>query len=217
MNRTKTRIMFAASFLGLALAGGSASAQPSRVPPPRAGLAVERVRTLGTGCKDASAARVGFSPGGDQLVVRYAPGSLGLEAGPGVPSEARGSYCRLQLNLRIPSGYSYAITAITHEGYAELGRGVTARRTALYWFPGMIPLYRTVSLAGPFSGDYALKSEFGDTARYSACGSSAPLFLLTNVGLSNLENPRAMGAMDSEEEEEGPTIRYHLAWQRCGM
>jgi hypothetical protein len=212
MNRTKRRAILALSFLGLASAAGAASAQPATVQPPRAGLAVEKVLTMGPGCPDATAARVGFSPAGDELWVQYAPGRLGLAAGPGVPDAAMGSYCRLQLDLRIPRGYSFAITGVTHEGHAELDRGVTARRTAWHWFSGMVPPYRTVALVGPFSGDYELESDFGPNPRYSACGSDAPLFLLMNVGLSNLDNPIGMGVMDAGD---GPTIRYRLAWRRC--
>lgn len=214
MSSMKTRATFALSFLGITLVAGGAGAQPRPVRPPTAGLAVESVRTMGTGCTDAAAVHVAFSPVGDELVVQYGPGQLSLEAGPQVPASAMFSYCRLQLDLRIPPSYSFAITGITHEGHAELDRGVTARRTAWYWFPGMVPPYRTVALVGPFSGAYELTSDFGTNRRFSLCGSDAPLYLLMHVGLVNLDDPSGRGVMDAEDE--GPTLRYHLSWQHCG-
>ncbi|MDI3282267.1 DUF4360 domain-containing protein [Polyangium sp. 15x6] len=212
MSSTKTRAMFTVSLLGLAL--GTSAAEGRTVPPPTSGLAVESVQAMGTGCMDASAVHVEFSPAGDEIIVRYGPGQLSLAAGPGIPLSLMGSYCRLQLRLRVPQGYSYAITGITHEGYADLDPGVTARRTAWFWFSGMVAPYRTVALVGPFAGNYRLTSDVGANPRYSACGSSAPLFLLMNVGLSNLDNPNGMGTVDAGEA--GPIIRYRLSWQQCG-
>jgi hypothetical protein len=221
MSSTGARAILAASFLGVALHGGavraenaaSAVARAAAIPPP-AGLGVQRVLVTGDGCLNPEEVNVAFSPQGDELVVQYGVGQLGVATGPRLSPEAMGSYCRLQVELRIPPGYAYAITGITHEGYAELDPGVIARRTAYAWFSGMIPPYRTVRLIGPFSGEYHLDSDLGPNPRYSACGSSAPLYLLTTVGLSNLSNPRGTGEMDMSAG--GATLRYHLAWRSCG-
>jgi hypothetical protein len=141
----------------------SGSAAPT--PPPDGKTTVDVVYANGSGCP----------PGTGNAVVRK--GVISIEFADFTASSGGDALdfrknCQLGLNVRVPRGYTYAVSRVTVGGTGELGPGDTGSVGASLYFQGMS---HTVDhgreIKGPLNGKWHLDSRIGPKERiYHPCG-----------------------------------------------
>jgi hypothetical protein len=125
--------------------------------------------------------------------------------------------CNLQINLRIPHGWSYTILGVDYRGFANLDAGVSGVQRSEYWLQGVggrsIPLRSTIF--GPFSDDYRYSDRLSLAAAiWSPCGVNRALNIKTSVSLSG-GSKRKHGLMTVDSIDGELKHIYGIQWRRC--
>jgi hypothetical protein len=185
-------------------------------PPPNDRIIVEIITINGSGCPPGTVA-VAVSPGGESFSVIY--GDYLAQVGVGSrPTDFRKN-CQLNLRIRVPSGYRYAIAQADHGGFASLQRGATSSQRANFFFHGQSPsIFNTHTFRGPLVDDWQ-SSDVVDGAAlvYVPCGEERNLNISTELrvsaGTSDPTTTTSYMSMDSVDAAFGST--YYFAWLRC--
>lgn len=172
-----------------------------------AGAYFVSVRANGTGCPAGTWA-TSISPDGKRFRVTFSA----FEAVVSKHMSLAIKDCQLGIKLKSPSGFSYAVTDFSFQGYAYLEKGQSARQIARYYFQGA-PVQSEearAELVGPYDDTYV----FRDTVRttdivWSPCGVERDLNVRMTLRLNN-------GA----EKKDGyinlyEALNFQLAWRRC--
>jgi hypothetical protein len=184
--------------------------------PPTDRLVIEIVTVNGTGCPAGTAA-VAVSPDNEAFSVVYS--NYLAQVGVGSrPTDFRKN-CQLNLRIRVPSGFSYAIAQADYGGFASLERGATSTQRANFFFHGQSPtVYASHAFRGPFVDDWHSTDHVDDLALvYVPCGEERNLNIDTElrvaVGTSNPATTTSFMAMDSVDAAFGTSYRF--SWLRC--
>jgi Domain of unknown function (DUF4360) len=152
--------------------------QQASAPNPNVPYIVD-VKANGTGCPAGSWA-TSVSPDGETFTTTFSAYEIMLQ-----PRQTLGvKDCILSMQMKSPSGISYAVSDFFYSGYALLPEGLTGFQTAKYWFQGNpAPANeKRTDLKGPIDDSYT----FQDTVTtadvvWSPCGADRLLQVQTRL------------------------------------
>jgi hypothetical protein len=203
-----------ASMLTALIAGPNATslaAGLSTEPPGQ--VSVEVIVASGSGCP-ANTIGVSVSPNYDAFVVTY--DAFHAQVGVGAaPTDFRKN-CQLNIRIRIPQGYSYAIAGVDHRGSAHLQAGASGLQQARYYFSGQsATALATHRFNGPFDDAWQTTDNV-DVASlvFSPCHAERNININSELRVSaGTSNPAATNSsmtMDSTSSD-----IYRFVWREC--
>ncbi|GAQ68459.1 hypothetical protein T45_00170 [Streptomyces turgidiscabies] len=181
--------------------------------PPADKIVITVATVNGSGCPAGTAA-VAVSGDNTAFTVTYSD-YLAQVGGNSDPTAFRKN-CQLNLKVRVPAGFTYAIASADYRGFAALQRGASAVQKASYYFQGSsATVARTHTYNGPLNDNWQA-TDVTDWAQlvYAPCGVQRNFNINTelrvNAGTSTGTSFMAMDSTDGDIN----TV-YHLAWQPC--
>jgi len=154
------------------------------------------------------------SPSNDAFSVTYS--AFHAQVGVGATSTDFRKNCQLNMRIRIPQGYSYAITGVDHRGSAHLEAGASGVQRSRYYFAGQVP---SALMSHQFSGPYEDVWQTSDNAdvaslAFSPCGGERNI---------NINSELRVGAGTSDEATTNSSMTmdsttsniYRFAWRTC--
>ncbi|MEU4623423.1 DUF4360 domain-containing protein [Actinoplanes sp. NPDC023801] len=154
----------------------SASAAPA--PPPGGKTTVKVVSALGSGCPAGSGGAKAL-PGKGSFTVAFPD----FTASSGGDALERRKNCQLLLDVRVPRGYTYAVSRVTVHGSGKLGPAGRADLTTQLYFQGHSEtdgLRHEIN--GPLNGKWQRDDRISPKARqFRPCGENR--YLAVNVSL----------------------------------
>jgi hypothetical protein len=181
--------------------------------PPEGSVSIDVVAANGSGCP-AGTVSIAVTPGNDAFEVTY--GAYHAQAGVGATPIDFRKNCQLNIRIRMPEGYRYAINGVEHRGHASLAAGATGAQRSTYYYAG-VPASATTSrgFTGPFDEDWQTIDEFGPASLiFSPCGAERNLNINTelrvNAGTSDKTTTNSSMTMDSTTSS-----IYRFVWRTC--
>ncbi len=177
-------------------------------------VAIQGVSYRGAGCLPGTASYV-LSPDLSSLTVLF--DRYSVEAG-GEVSEVGQKSCAIDVNLKLPDGWSYSIFAVDFRGFVGLDAGTFATQSSSYSFgsnPAPVSLGNQ-KFQGPISNNFNFSSEVPvATQSWSSCGAGAEtLRIKTSIRTEGDLDHHAQMTLDSMDG----SIEQHyvIQWKRCG-
>lgn len=169
---------------------------------------IEGIKYKGNGCRNGSVAHL-LSPDAKAFTLLFDDFIV-----TGDPHDAEKSHrkCMIDLNLHVPSGWSYAIFSLDYRGFVELRAGATATQKTSCSFPGSQEKgIGDHVLRGPLSEDYLHRTLTPlSSVVFSSCtGHNKKLKINTSISVKG-EGLMTVDSADGELEH-----RYGIAWRRC--
>ncbi|MZE76413.1 DUF4360 domain-containing protein [Streptomyces sp. SID5475] len=170
----------------------------------------------GSGCPAGTAA-VAVSEDNTAFTVTYSEylAQVGVGA---KPTDFRKN-CQLNLAMKVPQGFTYAIAKVDYRGYAYLEDGANALQKASYYFQGASNTdARQEQFVGPFDDNWQVTHTTELPALvWAPCGEIRNFNINTelrvNAGTSNTKETTSLMTMDSTDGSVDTT--YQMAWKRC--
>ncbi|MEQ4300726.1 DUF4360 domain-containing protein [Plantactinospora sp. B6F1] len=193
-----------------ALFASTVATEPLVTPAEGITISVETVN--GSGCP-AGTAQVSTAADNTAFTVSYS--DYFVLAGAGAkPTEFRKN-CQLNLRVKIPQGFTFAVSQVDLQGFAYLQRGASGSQHSNYYFMGSSSnAQQSHEFTGPYSGVWRT-SERASTLIYAPCGQERNLNVNTElrVDVGDSESGTSFMAMDSTRG----SVRsvYHLSWREC--
>ncbi|MFI7540755.1 DUF4360 domain-containing protein [Actinoplanes sp. NPDC049599] len=193
-----------------------ALARPSVPLPPDQIMIIDVVNANGSGCPLGTTA-VAVSPDNTAFTITYSEytAMVGPEAG---ALDFRKN-CQLALDIKVPSGFTFAIASADYRGFAKLAAGATALEAANYYFQGNSQTVRLKHhFRGPMDSDWQKTDTVGIASlSFLPCGERRYLNINTELrvsgGWSDTSTKTSIISMDSTDAAIN-TI-YRVAWKRC--
>ena len=198
---------------------------PSVVPASAADpVAVQSLTHEGSGCPPGSVSSA-IAPDGSAFTVLF--DSYMAQVGPGVPARNRIRECDVDVVLKAPLGWSWAIAGVDHRGFASLPAGVSATLKSSFRFNRQHanqhqapPL--EIHFMGPKDDDYTVSSDTPPLQmEWSKCGGLSRLHINTSLKVKALSSAgTGLVTVDSLDGQltqlDGSTVcGYRLVWRRC--
>lgn len=174
-------------------------------------ITLEGAVAAGTGCPAGS---VEAHLSDDKKTVTLDFSRFAAEAGPGVSLAESRKNCQVLVDIRYPSGLSYAVRGLKVRGVAKLDEGVKAVVAQKYYFQGGAAT-ATVSkeLEGAYSGSYSLVESLDDDELvFSPCEAQRALSL--NV-TAKVESGNGRGVVAVTKLGNGNSAQLKLEWKEC--
>jgi len=189
-----------------------AVATPAPAGPNPSQVYVESIAYGGTGCPQGT---VGQSISDDRSIFTLIFDSFVASVGPGVAIGESRKNCQININLHIPSGWSYTIADVTYRGYVQLAAGHTAVQSSLYYFSGSVQQARaSTEFTGPLSKDYTIGDRLQLQALvWSKCGVVVPVNINAQVRI--VGDATKQGQITTDSIDGKVTHLYGLQWQTC--
>jgi hypothetical protein len=178
----------------------------------------------GSGCPSGS---VGQSFSSDRTVFTLIFDQFTANAGPGVSAAESLKDCTLDLEMRAPPNWSWAILGVDTRGYIQLGSGLSAGVTTSFQLAHPIPkpLYTTefdTPFDGPIAKDYLSRHEMPPMKiDWSQCGGTSNLLIQTTLridrGASSGSGQITADSIDGKiiQGDNAVSQGYHFVWRRC--
>ncbi len=188
---------------------------PPAGPPPLTEMVIDVAAANGSGCAK-NTAEVTVSPDNKAFTVTYS--EFTAQVGPQAkPTDFRKN-CQLALDVRVPSGFTYAIMGADYRGFAHLEEGATGTETAFYYFQGN---QRTTTskhdFRGWMEGPWQITDRVEvDSLSYLPCGDKRYLNVNTELRVNAGTSKKGTTSFLTMDSSDGnlQTI-YHVAWQKC--
>jgi hypothetical protein len=183
--------------------------------PPTDKMVIEVVTVNGTGCPIGTAA-VAVSPDNTAFTVTYS--EYVAEVAPGLPASASRKNCQLNLNVHVPSGFTYAINQTDYRGYASIAAGATATERASYYFQGSTA---TGAITNTIVGPYEDVWQYTDYVAVASMvwrpcgGDQRNLNINTSLVVSKGRSGTANSYMVMDSTDGSLSTIYHFNWARC--
>ncbi|MEU4563258.1 DUF4360 domain-containing protein [Actinoplanes sp. NPDC023936] len=202
---------------GAAMLGALAVAAPAEAAPtPDEMMIIDVVNANGSGCPDESKA-ITVAKDNKAFTVTYA--QYTAQVGPdATPLDFRKN-CQLALDIRVPSGFTFAIATADYRGYANLQKGARAEQLASYYFQGYTQTTRSSHpLKGPMDGNWQRTDHVGIASmNWLKCGDRRFLNINTelrvNRGWSDSKKHTSFISMDSTDASINTV--YRVQWKKC--
>jgi len=205
-------------FAGPAYAGdhSNSAADPSFVPAPAGRVAIAVASSNGSGCAGGTA-EVNVLPHNAGFTVTYHSEYL-ARAGIGAdPTDFRKN-CQVNLEIDRPDGYTYAIVAARHRGFASLLRGASGLQRWSHYFQGSSATKAAEHrFTGPYS-DYWRTSDRFDVADlvWSPCHAQRNLNVNTELRVTaGTSEPDTASFMATDWSDDRVDAVYRFVWKRC--
>jgi Domain of unknown function (DUF4360) len=190
----------------------AAVATPLATVPPD-GVSIDIIAANGSGCP-AGTTSISVTPGNDAFTVAYR--AFHAQVGVGATAVDFRKNCQLNLQIRIPAGWTYAVAEIDHRGRAHLEAGATGLQRSHYYFAGQASTATaTHHFTGPYDDAWATTNVIEEAALvYGPCGAERNLNinseLRVNAGTSNPTTTNSSITMDSTTSD-----IYRFRWRQC--
>jgi hypothetical protein len=186
------------------------------VAPPDGTITLKVYAINGSGC-NADTATVEGSPDNTSFHVTYT--NFVAWVGPGAkPTDFRKN-CQLNVLIRVPAGFTYAIAKTEYNGYARLANGASGMLRATYYSAGTAQRATfTRSFKGPYrDGWQATEIVEPEWLIYVPCGEARTVNLNTELRVSaGTSDPRVDASSMAMHTADGSVrTEYHYAWRRC--
>jgi hypothetical protein len=206
----------AAASLVTPVSAPTSSVSDQTVPPPTGQILIQVVTVNGSGCRPGTAA-VAVAPDNRAFTVTYSEYLVQVGVG-AKPTDWRKN-CQLNLRVRVPQGFTYAIAQADYRGFASLEHGASGLQRANYYFQGMSQTAHVDHpLKGPLSDNWQA-TDITDVAQlvYSPCGEQRNFNINTElralVGTSDPKKTTSFVTMDSTDGS--IKTLYHFTWKTC--
>ncbi|WP_229072866.1 DUF4360 domain-containing protein [Actinoplanes sp. DH11] len=207
---------------GAAVLGALAAASPATAaaaapsPTPDEMMVIDVGSVNGSGC-DNDSATVTVSPDNKAFTVSYSEylAQVGPEA---KPTDFRKN-CLLQLQIKVPNGFTFAIATADYRGFADLQKGAYADQIAGYYFQGYSQTNHTQHrIKGPFNDNWQRTDQVGIASlNFLNCGDRRNLNINTELRVNRGTSDRKLTSFITMDATDGnlDTI-YRIAWKKCG-
>ncbi|GAA4957448.1 DUF4360 domain-containing protein [Actinoplanes utahensis] len=205
------------ALLGVLAMAAPAQAVPEHAPKPDKMMVIDVVSANGSGCPDGSA-DIQVSPDFTAFTVTYSKytASVGPDAS---PLDFRKN-CQMALDIKVPSGFTFAIASADYRGYASLRPGSYGQQMASYYFQGHSHTTRSRhDFKGPMEDSWQRNDKVGIASMsFLPCGERRFLNINTelrvNRGTSDTKKHTNFLSMDSTDA--AINTLYRVEWKRCG-
>lgn len=218
MKTLRKASLFAGAFALMAglittAAGPAAAASHFQNPPPDQ-IVIDVATVNGSGCPAGTAA-VAVNEGNTSFTVTYSE-YLAQAGGNSDPTDFRKN-CQLNLIVRIPSGFTYAIASADYRGFGHLEPGAGGIQKASYYFSGDSATSSvTHTLAAPHSDNWQFTDEVEtDQLSYKPCGEERNFNINTEVRVTAGTDPTKKSFMTMDSTDGDIKTIYHFAWKQC--
>ncbi|GLX99783.1 hypothetical protein Acsp01_01630 [Actinoplanes sp. NBRC 101535] len=173
------------------------------------------VAANGSGCPKGTA-EVTVSPDNKAFTVTYS--QFTAQVGPGAkPTDFRKN-CQMALDVKVPSGFTYAIAGADYRGFARLEAGATGSETAFYYFQG--EPHTTVSkydFKGWMEESWQRSDRVAITSTsYLPCGEKRYLNVNTELRVNqNNSSKNAVSFLTMDSSDGSLETVYHVTWLKC--
>jgi hypothetical protein len=193
----------------------SSAPAATQTPPPPGQVTIEAVTVNGSSCRPGTAVAV-ISPDREAFTVLYS--EYLAQVGDGAPPAESHQKCKLNVEIRFPQGYTYAIVQADYRGYALLQPGASAVQRAVYKFQGDPPKVATEhAFTGPYD-DYWLSTDVtpADSLVYAPCGKVRKINIDTELQVDAGTSAPGTGSFVAMDSTDGSiSATYRLAWRTC--
>ncbi|KAK6519190.1 hypothetical protein TWF281_003879 [Arthrobotrys megalospora] len=206
--RSMVQLLLGLCTLFVALSQALPVIEDRDIAPPK-DVTIDDIVYGGTGCPQGSAS-IQLAPDGKSFTARFR--SFAAELGTGSLLDSR-KFCQLNLALKAPVGWQYAVLATNYTGTACLGPNTKATHTSTVYFSGSTNQTSfTLPLYGPAKYIYNIQAAtvVGGTA-WSPCGYDAALNIKSELSITGT----GIGEI-IEYGESGKLSRiFELGWRKC--
>jgi hypothetical protein len=182
--------------------------------PPSDRITIDVVTVNGSGCP-AGTAIVTVSRDNTSFRVRYRS-YVAQAGGNSKPTDFRKN-CQLNLLVRIPQGFTFAIARANYRGTANLKRGVSGLERAAYYFTGSpATAFVDHTLAGPFNNRWSF-TDIKPVAQlvFAKCGKATNLNINTELRVRATGRPAAKSTMTMSATTGDVDTIFHFSWKTC--
>ncbi|GLX99895.1 MULTISPECIES: DUF4360 domain-containing protein [Actinoplanes] len=185
-------------------------------PTPNEMMIIDVVSANGSGCPD-NTAQITVSPDNRAFTVTYS--EYTAQVGPGAKPLDFRKNCQLALDIKVPSGFTFAIASADYRGFASLQRGSYGQSAANYYFQGHSQSTRIAhDFRGPMERNWQHTDSVGITSlSYLNCGERRFLNINTelrvNRGSSDTRSELSFLSMDATDA--AINTLYRVAWKKC--
>jgi hypothetical protein len=201
--------------LALLLPGSAYAAEPApseQVPTEQ--VVITESTSNGSGCRGNSA-EITVLPRNSGFTVTYHSEYL-AQAGVGADPIDFRKNCFVSLSIDRPEGFTYAVVAGRHRGFASLPDGATGLQRWSHYFQGS-PTTRIID--HPFTGPYRAYWQTSDRLTadqllWAPCDSERNLNVNTELRVTAGE-PGTASLMAPDWTDDRVDASYRFAWRRC--
>ena len=174
-------------------------------------FAIEKIDYSGEGCPPGSVSASTTSDAGAFIVLFS---QMYAQAAPNVGSAAAKQKCQLHLQLAVPKGWSYALTAVDFRGFAALDESIDASEESTYHMSGESPeTTAAFRWHGAFEDEFAVEDIGAHAPPYwSRCGGGKNLMITTTIAVDASANRAGSGLLELDDVD---GQLFHVAWQAC--
>ncbi|KAJ3087665.1 hypothetical protein HK102_010546 [Quaeritorhiza haematococci] len=175
---------------------------------------IQSISYGGSGCPQGSVG-INFNPTRNAFTLLF--DQFVASVGPDVAFTERIKNCQLNIDLRLPAGWQYAVGTVDYRGFMELDSRVKANLSSKYYFQGDLRGSTvTETFVGPLTKNYVERGQFDyNTWVWSPCGGSRNININTQILVSNDENRSGRGQMTTDSIDGKIEQKYGLTYRLC--
>ncbi|RJQ73795.1 DUF4360 domain-containing protein [Pseudonocardiaceae bacterium YIM PH 21723] len=204
--------VLAASGVALALLVPTAHAAAADAPP--AGKITVEVATVnGSGCPQGSSA-VAAASDNTSFTVTYS--AFTAQAGGDSKATDARKNCQLNLKLKIPQGYTYAISSVDYRGFAHLEDGASALQRGNYYFTGNSANAAVDHrLSGPADDNWQTTDRADINALvFKPCGEERNFNINSELRV-DAGGSASTSFVTMDSVDQSIRTKYNFAWKKC--
>lgn len=174
---------------------------------------IESIAYGGTGCPQGTVSK---SMSEDKTTFTLIFDAYVVSIGQGVAITESRKNCQLNINLKVPVGWSYTVGTIDYRGYAQLPAGAIGQTASTYYFSGNREQCRTTrTFTGPMANDYKVRDTFDvNSLVWSDCKATTPVNIKNEIYVSSPN--KALSAQMTTDSIDGKFTQTHsLSWKNC--
>jgi len=174
-------------------------------------VVLDVVTVNGSGCPAGSAS---VTSRADNTAFTVSYNDFLAQAGSGSNAVDSRKNCQINVLVRVPAGFTYAIARADYRGFAHLQAGATALQIAHYYIMGQSPTAESRhTFYGPMHGDWRAVDE-ADALIWAPCGVASNLNINTELRVdAGSSGASSFVTMDSTRG----AVRtvFNFSWREC--
>ncbi|KAJ3054070.1 hypothetical protein HK097_002715 [Rhizophlyctis rosea] len=125
--------------------------------------------------------------------------------------------CNIDIDLVVPTGYQYSLSAVNYRGGIFLDSKVTAELIATYKYTGSQgQAKKSTTWKGPMDYESYVFTDAFDSPAWSKCNpNKAPIQISSSISLSNTANKGGSGLITSDSADGAFVQKYTIEWAKC--
>jgi hypothetical protein len=206
-------------FNALAMAGLAASmlvapaapAESAELSAPAEKVVLDVVTVNGSGCP-AGSATVQSRPDNSGFQISYSQ-FLAVSGQSATAVDSRKN-CQINVLVKVPPGFTYAIAQAEYQGFAYLPGGATGVQAAHYYIMGTSPTAQSrADFSGPMA-DYWRTVDRADALVYAPCGADSNININTELRVSAGDSG-ATSVMTMDSTRGSVQTLFNFSWRQC--